>query len=224
MIPRIQELFDLTQTEHAEMFEGITYPWEVISLIVEYVEYKVKRSEINADISHATHIGTRVWIGEDTVIEPGVVIQGPAIIGKNCIIRAGTYIRENVIIGDACVIRSELKNCLLFNDVQAPHYNYMGDSVLGYRVHLGGGAALANAKSNKSEITITTLQQTYRTGLKKFGALIGDESEIGAHTVLNPGTIIGKKCVVYPLVSFRGILPSNSIVKLRQQQEIVVRR
>lgn len=226
MMLTIQELFDLSQTEHAEIFDGLEYPWQILPLLSEYLEYMSDQFVINADVSRAAHIGNKIAIGEGTVIEPGAVIHGPAFIGKNCTIRTGAYIRGNVIIGDDCVIgnSTELKNCLLFNGVAAPHFNYIGDSVLGYKVHLGSSVVISNLKTPPSEITITTLEQTYKTGLQKFGAAIGDSTEIGAHTVLNPGTIIGKESIIYPLASIRGVVPERSIVKVRQQQDIVVRK
>lgn len=228
MIPSIEELFDLQHTEHADIFEDVQYPWEVLPLIAQYLEYMVGESQahIETDITHAAYIGQKISIGRGTIIEPGVVIHGPAIIGKHCHLRTGTYIRGNVIIGDNCIIgnSTELKNALIFNDTTVPHFNYIGDSILGHSVHLGAGAVLANFKSGGSEITVTTIRQTYHTKLHKFGSIIGDDSEIGSNAVLNPGTIIGKRCTIYPLVSFRGILPNDSIVKVRQQQEIVLRR
>lgn len=225
MIPSIQELFDLSQTEHAELFDEVQFPWEVLTRIAEYLEYALEHATIDTDISHAAYIGKNISIGKNTIIEPGVTIHGPAIIGKNCTLRTGSYIRGNVIVGDDCIIgnSTELKNCVLFNTVTVPHFNYVGDSVLGSGVHLGAGVVLSNFKHGGAEITVTTLRKTYKTGLNKFGAIIGDGVEIGSNSVLNPGCIIGKNAVLYPLTSFRGILPPNSIVKLRQQQEIVVR-
>ena len=222
----IQDLFDLTQTDHADLFEEVQYAWEVIPLIQEYLEYRAEVFTIAADATHAAHIGKHVAIGEGTVIEPGAVIHGPTIIGKNCRIRTGAYIRGNVIIGNDCMIgnSTEIKNSLLFNGVSAPHFNYIGDSVLGHKVHLGSGVVISNLKTPPSEITVTTLEETFKTGLQKFGAAIGDFSEVGANAVLNPGTIIGQRSVVYPLASIRGVIPSDTIVKLRQTLDVVMRQ
>jgi len=226
MMPSLEELFDFTQTDHSEIFDGVQYPWQVLPLIEEYLLYLSDSFVIHADTSRAAHIGSKIAIGEGTVIEPGAVIHGPAFIGKNCTIRTGAYIRGNVIIGDNCIIgnSTEIKNSFLFNGVRAPHFNYIGDSILGYNVHLGSSVVVSNIKTPPSEITITTLEQTYKTGLQKFGAAIGDQSEIGAHSVLNPGTIIGKETIIYPLALIRGVVAEKSIVKVRQQQDIVVRK
>lgn len=208
MIPSITELFDLTQTEHAEIFEGIKYPWEVLPRIAAYIT------------EHSTEA---ILIGEGTIVEPGSVILGPAIIGKNCVIRSGAYIREQVIIGNNCTIghASELKNCLLFNEAQVPHLNYLGDSILGWRAHLGAGTILSNVKNTGDEIFIQANSERINTGLQKCGSMIGDEAQIGCNSVINPGSIIGRRSVIYPLVSFRGVLPADSIVKLRQEHEII---
>lgn len=227
MTVSITELFDPAHTEHSEIFDGVRYPWEIIPLIQEYLEYAKDSFAIDAsvDASHASYLGKNIAIGAGTIIEPGVVIHGPAIIGKNCRIRTGAYIRGNVIIGDNCIIgnSTEIKNSLLCNDVAAPHFNYIGDSVLGYKVHLGASVVISNLKTPPSEITVTTLEQTFKTGLQKFGAAIGDNTEIGAHAVLNPGTIIGQRSIVYPLTSIRGVIPSDTIVKLRQNLDTVMR-
>lgn len=222
----ITELFDLSQTQHAEIFDDVQRAWEVIPLIAEYLEYATERPSISSDVSHAAYVGKQISIGEGTIIEPGVVIHGPAVIGKNCTIRTGAYIRGNVVIGDNCIIgnSTEIKNSVLFNHVSVPHFNYIGDSILGSHVHLGSSVVISNLKTPPSEITIVTLEETYHTGLEKFGAAIGDHTEIGANAVLNPGTIIGKESIIYPLALIRGVIPSRSIVKVRQQQEIVVRK
>jgi UDP-N-acetylglucosamine diphosphorylase / glucose-1-phosphate thymidylyltransferase / UDP-N-acetylgalactosamine diphosphorylase / glucosamine-1-phosphate N-acetyltransferase / galactosamine-1-phosphate N-acetyltransferase len=160
------------------------------------------------------------------MVEDGVMIKGPAIIGRNCRIRHNAYIRENVVIGDDCVIgnASELKQTLLFNRAQAPHYNYVGDSILGSRVHLGAGVKISNLKLDGSNVLVDLDGQPFDTGLRKFGALIGDGCDIGCNAVLNPGSILGRNTVIYPNVNWRGILPANMIVKNRASIDIVVRR
>lgn len=224
----IDAFFDLKRTAHAEIFEDTEFPWEVIPLIAEYIEYCLAEQhyEVRADTSPAVFVGEQVSIGVGTIIEPGVVIHGPAIIGEHCILRSGAYIRAHVIIGDRCLVgnSTEVKNSLLFNNVTIPHYNYVGDSILGYNVHLGAGAILSNIKTPPKEIIIHTLEKSYQTGLLKLGAIVGEQTEIGSNTVCNPGTMIGRNCTIYPTALIRGVIPPNTIVKVRQQQEIIIKR
>lgn len=210
----IGDLFDLSQFEHAEIFGDCERPWDVLSKIEEYIA-SVLRPRLRNKCVGVAFIGEKVSTGDGTVVEDGAMIKGPAIIGKNCVIRHCAYIRENVIIGDNCVIgnSTEIKNALLFNNVVLPHYNYVGDSVLGYKVHLGAGAIVSNLKSLPGNITVEVGASKIDTGLRKFGALIGDEAEVGANAVLNPGSIIGRKSVVYPCTCWRGYLPPHMIAK-----------
>lgn len=220
-----EELFDLRHTEHKDLFHNTKYAWEAIANIKDCILKNVK-SDIQAKIIGQVYIDGLVQIGEGTIVEPGVVIKGPVIIGKNCHLRTNAYIRENSIIGDNVLIGNscEIKNSLLFNNVAVPHYNYVGDSILGYKAHLGAGVILSNVKTPPREIKVQTLEKTYSTGLLKFGALIGDDSEIGCNSVLNPGSVIGKNCVIYPGIIIRNVISSNSIVKLIQDQEIVIKQ
>jgi NDP-sugar pyrophosphorylase family protein len=167
-----------------------------------------------------------VFIDEGTVVEDGVMIKGPAIIGKNCRIRHNAYFRENVIVGDNCVVgnSSELKNTLLFNGAQAPHFNYVGDSILGHKAHLGAGVKVSNFKMFPGTIEVELDGVPFDTGLRKFGALLGDGVEIGCNAVLNPGSILGRGSVIYPNVFWRGILPANMIAKNKTEIEVVVKR
>lgn len=219
------ELFDLRHTSHHLLFQKIDFAWEAIAKIKEYMPNHL-RSENSAKMYGEPYISGLVQIGEGTIIEPNVVIKGPVIIGKNCTLRNGAYIREYSIIGDNVTVgnSSEIKHSLLFNYVAVPHFNYVGDSILGYHVHLGAGVILSNVKTPPSEIKIQTLEKIYNTGLKKFGALIGDETEIGCNTVLNPGTVIGPNSLIYPGIVFRGYAPANAIVKLQQEHDIVIKR
>ncbi|MBU0670886.1 MAG: UDP-N-acetylglucosamine diphosphorylase [Patescibacteria group bacterium] len=221
----ITKFFDLSFTQHNKLFEGIEHPWEVIPKIKTYLE-EILQPEIKGELIGEPDIEGDVQIGEGTIVEHGAMIYGPAIIGKNCIIRNGAYFRGNVIVGDNCVIgnSTELKNCLIFNGAHLPHFNYIGDSVIGYMVHFGAGAIVSNAKIPKSEIRVRTHEREYKTGLDKFGAIIGDKTEIGSNCVINPGSVIGQNCLMYPLTSWRGVLQSNLIVKLRQQQEVVIKK
>ncbi len=218
------DLFDLSQTEHAKIFDGCEFAWEVLKKIQEYVAQQPK--QIPAKRFPGATIGNKVFIGEGTVVEPGAMIQGPAIIGNNCQIRHNAYIRENVIIGDDCLVgnSTEIKNSILFNNAVAPHFNYIGDSVLGHKAHLGAGAVLSNFKALPGNVTVDKDGEHFDTGLLKFGALIGDGAEIGCNSVLNPGSIIGRGAIIYPGVNWRGILPANMIAKNKAQIEVVVRR
>ncbi len=220
----VTNLFDLTQTEHAAIFDGCIHAWEVLPKIEAYLERITKQNPPKR--FPGASIGDRVVIGEGTVVEPGALIKGPAIIGKNCQIRHNAYIRENVIIGDNCVVgnASELKNAFLFNGVQAPHYNYIGDSVLGYKAHLGAGVKISNVKLLSGNVLVELDGVPTDTGLRKFGALMGDHAEAGCNAVLNPGTILGRNSVVYPNVFWRGILPANMIAKNKAEIEVVAKR
>ena len=220
----VAELFDLTQTEHAAIFDGCHRAWEALKKIEPYL-VKVSKQNPPPRFPGAS-IGERVIIGAGTIVEPGVLIKGPAIIGKNCQIRHNAYIRENVIIGDDCVVgnASELKNALLFNGAQVPHYNYVGDSILGHKAHLGAGVKISNVKLLPGNVTVEVDGVPCDTGLRKFGALLGDGAEAGCNAVLNPGSILGRGAVVYPNVFWRGILPANMIAKNKAEIEVVVRR
>jgi len=218
------DLYDLTQTDHAAIFDGCNYAWEALAKIEPYLA-RVPRQATPRTFPGAS-IGNRVIIGEGTMVEPGAMIKGPAIIGKNCQIRHNAYIRENVIIGDDCVVgnASELKNAWLFNGVQVPHYNYIGDSILGYKAHLGAGAKISNVKLLPGNVAVELDGVLTDTGLRKFGALLGDHAEAGCNAVLNPGTILGRHAVVYPNVFWRGILQANHIAKNKAAVEVVTRR
>jgi NDP-sugar pyrophosphorylase family protein len=218
------DLFDLTQTGHAAIFDGGNFAWEALTKIELYLA-KVTRQNPPKRFPGAS-IGERVIIGEGTFVEPGALIKGPAIIGKNCQIRHNAYLRENVIVGDDCVVgnSSELKNALLFNGAQVPHYNYVGDSILGHKAHLGAGVKISNVKLLPGNVTVEVDGVPLDTGLRKFGALLGDGAEVGCNAVLNPGSILGRGAVVYPNVFWRGILPANMIAKNQAEIEVVVKR
>jgi UDP-N-acetylglucosamine diphosphorylase / glucose-1-phosphate thymidylyltransferase / UDP-N-acetylgalactosamine diphosphorylase / glucosamine-1-phosphate N-acetyltransferase / galactosamine-1-phosphate N-acetyltransferase len=218
------DLFDLTQTEHAALFDGCNYAWEALKKIEPYLA-KITRQNPPPRFPGAS-IGDRVIIGAGTVVEPGVLIKGPAIIGKNCQIRHNAYLRENVIIGDNCVVgnSSELKNALLFNGAQVPHFNYIGDSILGHKAHTGAGVICSNLKSLPGNVTIMLEGKPLDTGLRKFGALIGDGAEVGCNSVLNPGSVLGRGALIYPGVNWRGFLPANNIAKNKAEVEVVFKR
>ena len=218
------DLFDLTQTEHAVIFGGGNFAWDALKKIEPRLA-QVPRQNPPKRFPGAS-IGDRVIIGEGTIVEPGALIKGPAIIGKNCQIRHNAYIRENVLIGDDCVVgnSSELKNALLFNGAQVPHFNYVGDSILGHKAHLGAGVKISNLKMTPGNIFVEVDGVPFDTGLRKFGALLGDGAEAGCNAVLNPGSILGRGAVVYPNVFWRGILPANMIAKNKAGVDVVVKR
>lgn len=219
------DLFDLSQTEHAAIFDGCTYAWEALKKIEGYIAANLKHG-LHNKCEGVAFIGPKVFIGEGTVVEDGVMIKGPAIIGRNCHIRHNAYFRENVIVGDNCVVgnSTEVKNSILFNQAGAPHFNYIGDSILGHKAHLGAGVILSNIKSLPGNVTVEMDGKPFDTGLRKFGALVGDGADVGCNSVLNPGSIIGRGAVIYPGVNWRSILPANMIAKNKAAVEVVVRR
>lgn len=219
------ELFDLKETQHAALFKDCEFAWDALRRLKAYVDANVRPGK-HAALNPRASIGELVIIGEGTVIEDGAMIKGPAIIGRNCEIRHNAYIREHVIVGDNCVLGNscEFKHCLLFNHAVVPHFSYVGDSVLGHKAHLGAGVKISNIKLVPGNVTVDLDGRPFDTGLRKFGALLGDHTDIGCNTVLNPGSIIGRGSVVYPNTNWRGILPANMIVKNKASQEVVVRR
>lgn len=219
------DLFDLGQTTHAVLFDDCEFAWDALKKLKDYLKANAQSSR-DGHARAGVYIGENVLIGEGTEIEPGVMIKGPAIIGKNCEIRHNAYLREHVIVGDNCVIGNscEFKHALLFNNSVVPHFSYVGDSILGYKAHLGAGVKISNVKVLPGNVMIEKDGVPFDTGLRKFGALLGDHTDIGCNTVLNPGSIIGRGSVIYPNTNWRGILPANMIVKNKATQEVVVRR
>ena len=226
MEPKLEEFFDLdpAKAPFPEIFAGLEHPWEVLKRIQEWAARAEPRVEAE-EVTGAFILG-KVQIGPGTVVEPGAVILGPAIIGRECEIRAGAYIRGNALIGDRVVIghASEVKNALIHNDAEVPHFAYVGDSVLGWRSHLGAGVKISNLKLTREPVRVKIGDKVYETGLRKFGALVGDEAEIGCNAVLNPGTLIGKRSLAYALTSLAGYYPPGSVIKLRQRHEVVARK
>jgi len=222
---QFNHFFDLDECEYRDIFQDGDLVWDGLKRIPDYVKTNLKPS-IQGSLSPLAVVEENVAIGAGTVVEAGAVIKANTIVGKNCQIRSGAYIRGNVLIGDRCTIghTTELKNCLIFNDVELPHFVYVGDSILGGKCHLGAGVKVSNLKVDRSSVKVKIAEQIYDTGLVKFGAIVGREVEIGCNCVLNPGTLIGKRTLVYANSSLRGYYPSNSIVKLRQSYEIVERR
>ena len=214
---KICNLYNLEETMAKELLQEAIYPWEVLPKIEEFI---IKLgNELDSD--KYDKIGENIWIAKNAKVAKTAYINGPVIIGEEAEIRHCAFIRGKAIIGNGAVVgnSTELKNVILFNKVQVPHYNYVGDSILGYKAHMGAGSITSNVKSDKQLVVIKNEDKKIETGLKKVGAMIGDEVEIGCGSVLNPGTVIGRKSNVYPLSSVRGVIKENSIYK--KQGEIV---
>ena len=204
-------LFDFSHSIAAPLLQKSTYPWQVLSEIAEFI-HQIAPS---LDREIYTDQGNDIYVAKDAVIAPSAHIQGPCIICPGAEIRHCAFVRGSVIIGAGAVVgnSTELKNCILFDAVQVPHYNYVGDSILGYKAHLGAGAVTSNVKSDKSEVVIKGEDFALQTGRKKVGAVLGDGVEVGCGAVLCPGTVIGKHSTIYPLVRVRGVIPEGHIVK-----------
>ena len=219
------DFFDLSDFRHRALFDGLQYVWEALPRIEAYVrQHLIPR--IDGEVLPGAWLGEHVYIGKGTLVESGAMIRGPAIIGEDCEIRSGAYVRENVLLGDRAVVghASEVKNSVLLNAAKAPHFNYVGDSLLGCDINLGAGTILSNLKVTWTNIVVTIEGREYDTGLLKFGAIVGDHAETGCNCVCNPGTLIGKHSLVYPCTSVRGYIPPHSLVKLRQEMQVVERR
>jgi NDP-sugar pyrophosphorylase family protein len=218
------DFFDLEQTDHRVVFDHTEQVWEALPKIASYLGFRLKPAILGKVIGKPFVSGA-VYVGKGTVIEPGAVVKGPAWIGENCEIRAGCYIRENVIVGNGCVLGNscEFKNCLLFNGVQVPHFNYVGDSILGTHAHLGAGVILSNVRLDNREVQIRTGEEFLETGLRKFGAVVGDHAEVGCNSVLNPGSLIGPRSLIYPLTTWQGVLPPDSVARNRSEISIMNR-
>ena len=212
---RIENLYNLEQTIAKDIFEGVTYPWEALPKIEEFIISLGK----TLDKNEYEEKGENIWIAKSAKVAPTAYIAGPAIIGKNAEIRHCAFIRGKAIVGEGAVVgnSTELKNVILFNKVQVPHYNYVGDSILGYKSHMGAGSITSNVKSDKKLVIVKNDKEQIETGLKKFGAMLGDEVEVGCSSVLNPGTVIGKHTNIYPLSSVRGVVPEHSIYKNKNE-------
>ena len=215
----VKENYSLDQTIAKDIFNGVTYPWEVLPKISNFI------LELGATLSENEYEkrGENVWVAKSAKVAPTAFINGPAIIGKDAEVRHCAFIRGNAIVGEGAVVgnSTELKNVILFNKVQVPHYNYVGDSVLGYKSHMGAGSITSNVKSDKKVVVVKAGEEKIETGMKKFGAMLGDEVEVGCGSVLNPGTVVGNHSNIYPLSSVRGFVPANSIYK--KQGEVVTK-
>ena len=215
----VKENYSLDQTIAKDIFNGVTYPWEVLPKISSFI------LELGATLSEDEYEkrGENVWVAKSAKVAPTAFINGPAIIGKDAEVRHCAFIRGNAIVGEGAVVgnSTELKNVILFNKVQVPHYNYVGDSILGYKSHMGAGSITSNVKSDKKLVVVKAGEEKIETGMMKFGAMLGDEVEVGCGSVLNPGTVVGNHSNIYPLSSVRGFVPANSIYK--KQGEVVTK-
>lgn len=213
----VKEMYTLEETIAKDLFEGVTYPWEVLPKISSFI------LELGASLPEEEYEkrGENVWVARSAKVAPTAFIGGPAIIGKDAEVRHCAFIRGNAIVGEGAVVgnSTELKNVVLFNKVQVPHYNYVGDSILGYKSHMGAGSITSNVKSDKKLVVVKTEEGNIETGMKKFGAMVGDEVEVGCGSILNPGTVVGSHTNIYPLSSVRGFVPAGSIYK--KQGEVV---
>ena len=210
---RIKNLYNLDETIAKDLFEGAEYPWEVLPKISDFI------MELGNTLSEEEYEkrGEDIWVAKSAKVAESAYIHGPAIIGKEAEVRHCAFIRGNALVGEGAVVgnSTELKNVVLFNKVQVPHYNYVGDSILGYKAHMGAGSITSNVKSDTKPVIVKAGTERLETGLKKFGAMIGDEVEVGCGSILNPGTVVGPRSSIYPLSSVREVVPADSIYKKR---------
>ena len=200
----------MNHTQAADYLSAFLYPWQALSGIPNMIR------ELGATLGEEyTELAPQVWVHKTAKIAPTAYLGAPCVIGADTEVRHGAFIRGSALVGKNCVVGNsvELKNVILFDNVQVPHYNYVGDSILGYKAHMGAGSITSNVKSDKTLVTVKDGMQTLETGLKKFGAMLGDFVEVGCNSVLNPGTVVGRGCQIYPLSSIRGVIPENRIVK-----------
>lgn len=216
--------FDLTNAEHHALFDKCEYVWEALNQLGNYLQFRLQ-PEILGTLVGKPFIADDVFIGEGTVIEHGAFISGPAWIGKNCHIRNGAYIRGNVVVGDHCTLGNscEFKNSILLNHVEVPHFSYVGDSILGNHTHLGSGVTLSNLRFDQSNVTVKSPDGPIDTGRRKLGGILGDHAEVGCHSVLNPGSVLGKHALVYPMTNWRGSL-ADGHMGMSQAVKLVTRK
>jgi NDP-sugar pyrophosphorylase family protein len=216
----INDLYDLNETIASKLFEGKTYPWEVLADIGDFI------LELGPTLPKDKYdqIADDIWVAKSVTIAKTATLNGPLIIDEDTEVRPGAFIRGKAIVGKNCVVgnSTELKNVVLFNTVQVPHYNYVGDSVLGTHSHMGAGSITSNVKSDKTLVVVKNGEEKIETGLKKFGAMLGDYVEVGCNSVLNPGTVVGRNTNIYPLSCVRGVIPSDSIFK--KQDLIIIKK
>lgn len=217
---KISNLYDLNETIAKDLFDGLTYPWEALAKISAFIV----TLGASLDPEKFEQRGEDVWIAKSAKVAPTAFLNGPLIIDEDAEIRHCAFIRGNAIVGKNSVVgnSTELKNVIIFNSVQVPHYNYVGDSILGYKSHMGAGSITSNVKSDKTLVVVKGDNEEIETGLKKFGAMLGDHVEVGCNSVLNPGSVIGRNSSIYPLSMVRGVVPADSIYK--NKNEVVQRK
>lgn len=210
-IPKIDELLTLSHTLAAPLFEGKRYPWEILSELKEFIR------KLGATLSPEEYdeVSPEVWIHKTAKVAPTALIQGPTVIGAGTEVRHCAFIRGSALVGEGCVVgnSTEIKNAVIFDSVQIPHYNYVGDSILGFRSHMGAGVVASNFRSDKGNVNVHDGNETIETGLRKLGTILGDGSDVGCNSVLCPGSVVGRDCIIYPLSRVRGYLPERSIFK-----------
>lgn len=211
----IKNMYDLNETIAAPLFDGAAYPWEVLGRISEFI---IKLGS-SLDSARFEKRGENIWVAKSAEVAPTACLNGPLIIDEDAQVRHCAFIRGSAIVGKGAVVgnSTELKNAVLFNGVQVPHYNYVGDSILGYKSHMGAGSITSNVKSDKTLVAVKNGSETIETGLKKFGAMLGDYVEVGCNSVLNPGTVVGRHTNIYPLSMVRGVVAANSIYKNKNE-------
>lgn len=220
----IENFFDLSKTKHDEIYEGTDRLWEAVTRIGE--EAEKGNFQIGGEIHPGAYVGSEVKIGEGTKVMANAVIEGPTRIGRNCVIRPGAFLRGNVLLGDGVVVghSSEIKNSLVHEEAEIPHFSYVGDSIIGWKGHLAAGVKVSNLKINREPVKVKIGEEKIATGLRKFGCILGDKAEIGCNSVLNPGTLVGKGTLAMANSSLSGYYPPGSFVKLRQNFQVVRRR
>ncbi|MCB1236743.1 MAG: UDP-N-acetylglucosamine diphosphorylase [Verrucomicrobiae bacterium] len=225
-----RDYLDLERTAHGALFGGDDEPvWSAIGRIGDYLDGLLDRhagERLLGEVHERAVVGELVYVGAGAVIEANAVVRGPAWIGEGTVVRSGAYVRERVVTGGRCVLGNscEFKNCLLFDECEVPHFNYVGDSILGYRAHLGAGVICSNVRLDRRHVTVATAAgEMLDTGLRKFGAVVGDRTEIGCNSVLSPGSLLGRDGILYPGTHWRGVLAAGRIVKNRQNLVVVER-
>ena len=210
-IPKIDELLTLSHTLAAPLFEGKRYPWEILSELKEFIR------KLGATLSPEEYdeVSPEVWVHKTAKVAPTALIQGPTVIGAGTEVRHCAFIRGSALIGEGCVVgnSTEIKNAVIFDGVQIPHYNYVGDSILGFRSHMGAGVVASNFRSDKGNVNVHDGNETIETGLRKLGAILGDGADVGCNSVLCPGSVVGRDSIIYPLSRVRGFVPERSILK-----------
>lgn len=218
------QFFALEAFAHRAIFSPEDPVWDALKRLEEYIQATMQPGVHRSVkiMEGAILLGEDFQIGEDCVIEPGAFLRGPLILGRGCEVRHGAYLRGGVLAGDGCVFghASEFKNAILLDGAKAPHFNYVGDSILGAGVNMGAGSKLSNVKIIHGNVSVSAGSQRVDTGLRKFGAVLGDGVEVGCNAVLNPGTVLGPRCMIYPNTSSRGYYPANTVIKLRQEMDV----